>query len=271
MPLRCLIGTFALALSTTGIVSAEEASGSSTADLAKKLANPVSSLISVPFQLNYDGNIGPADDGERVTLNIQPVVPVSLNDEWRMISRTILPVIHQKDIFPGAGSQTGIGDITQSLFFSPQEPGASGVIWGAGPVLLVPTASDDLLGTGKWGAGPTMILLKQSGHVTYGALANHIWSFGGDGDRADVSSTFLQPFVSLTTPDAMTYGLNIEATYDWESDEAGIPLNASVSKVMMLGRQHASLGFSLRYWLDSIPTGPEGLGARLTFTLVFPR
>src|SRR4051812_33839686 len=131
MPPRILIGVFAFALSATGPVSGAEAGGNSTADLAKKLANPVSSLISVPLQLNYDRNIGPADDGERITLNIQPVVPVPLNAEWKLISRTILPVIYQNDIFPGSGSQTGIGDITQSVFLSPQKPSASGVIWGA--------------------------------------------------------------------------------------------------------------------------------------------
>jgi hypothetical protein len=162
------------------VVSADEASGSSTADLAKKLRQSrlVADQRAIPIQ--YDGNIGPADDGERVTLNIQPVVPVSLNDEWRLISRTILPVIYQDDIFPARAARAASATSRQSVFFSPQEPGASGVIWGAGPVLLVPTASDDLLGTGKWGAGPTFILLKQSGHVTYGALANHIWSFAGE-------------------------------------------------------------------------------------------
>jgi hypothetical protein len=252
--------------------SAEPASGGdSSAELAKKLANPVSSLISMPFQFNYDENIGEVDNGERITLNIQPVIPTALNDEWNLISRTILPVIDQSDIFPGAGSQSGIGDITQSLFFSPKAPTPGGVLWGVGPVLLIPTASDELLGSGKWGAGPTLVAVKQSGHWTYGGLLNHIWSVGGDRDRAAISSTFLQPFLSYSTPKAVTYTVNIEGTYDWESSETGIPLNASMSKVMKIGSLNTSLGASLRYWLDSTPTGPEGFGLRFTFTMVFPR
>lgn len=263
----CLLGTC-----SAPAFSAEPASGSdSSAELAKKLANPVSSLISMPLQFNYDENIGSQDDGERITLNIQPVVPMGLNAEWNLISRTILPIIDQSDIFPGAGSQSGIGDITQSLFFSPKAPTPGGVLWGVGPVLLIPTASDDLLGSGKWGAGPTLVAVKQSGHWTYGALLNHIWSVGGERERAQISSTFLQPFLSYSTPKAVTYTVNIEGTYDWESSETGIPLNASMSKVMKIGSLHASIGGSLRYWLDSTPTGPEGLGLRFTFTMVFPR
>jgi hypothetical protein len=180
-------------------------------ELAKKLQNPVAALISVPFQLNYDQNIGPEDDGYRWTLNIQPVIPFYLNEDWNLISRTILPVIHQDEIFPGAGDQTGIGDIVQSLFLSPVAPWA-GWIWGAGPVFLFPTGSDDLLTTDKWGAGPTGVTLRQQGPWTYGALADHIWSLAGDGDRADVNATFLQPFVAYTTPTAWTFTLNSEST-----------------------------------------------------------
>jgi len=266
------IGIYCIACFMSRAFAADAASGGeSSAELAKKLANPVSSLISVPLQLNFDENVGPADDGERITLNIQPVIPMSISNDWNLISRTILPVIYQDDISPGAGSQSGTGDITQSLFFSPKKPTAGGMIWGAGPVLLIPTASDDLLGSGKWGAGPTLVIVKQAGHWTYGALLNHIWSVGGSSNRAEISSTFAQPFLSFSTPQAITYTANIEGTYDWENSEVGIPLNLSMSKVIKLGGLHASVGGNLRYWLDSTPTGPEGLGVRFTFTMVFPR
>ncbi|MDX1381397.1 MAG: hypothetical protein R3233_09765, partial [Xanthomonadales bacterium] len=186
------------------------------AELAKKLSNPVASLISVPFQLNWDDSLGPFDDGDRWLLNVQPVIPVSLNDDWNLISRTIVPLV---DVDFGSGQQdaAGLGDVVQSFFFSPAAPSDSGWIWGVGPVFLLPTASDELLGAEQWGAGPTAVALKQQGPWTYGALANHIWSFAGDEDRADVNATFLQPFLAYVTPAAVTYSLNTESTYDWEA------------------------------------------------------
>lgn len=239
--------------------------------LAKKLSNPVAALISVPLQLNYDQDIGPADDGERFALNIQPVIPIEINQDWNVISRTILPLIAQDDIFPGAGSQEGMGDIVQSLFFSPKAPTANGWIWGAGPALLLPTGSDDFLTADKWAAGPTAVVLRQEGRWTYGALANHLWSYAGSDDRSDVDATFLQPFLSYTTPKAVTYSLNTETTYDWESDEASVPVNAGIAKVTRLGNQLVSVGFTLRYWVDSPDGGPEGFGARFVFTLLYPK
>jgi hypothetical protein len=244
---------------------------SSEASLALQLSNPVAALISVPLQLNYDQDIGPVDDGDRWLLNVQPVIPFDLNDDWNLISRTILPLVRQSEIFPGAGTQTGTGDVVQSLFFSPKAPTASGWIWGAGPVLLLPTGSNDLLTTDKWGAGPTAVVLKQSNGWTRGALANHIWSFAGDGDRADVNATFLQPFLTYTTPTQWTFGLNTESTYDWENEQWSVPVNVSASKLTRFGSQLVSLGGGLRYWLDSPDSGAEGLGLRLTVTLLFPR
>jgi hypothetical protein len=240
------------------------------ADLAKQLSNPVASLISVPFQFNYDRGFGP-DDGERAYLNIQPVVPITLNDDWNMISRTILPVIWQNDIAGPSGEQFGLGDITQSLFFSPKNPGPGGIIWGVGPAFLVPTGTDDLLGSGKWGAGPTAVALKQVHGWTVGALANHIWSFAGDGDRADVDSTFLQPFISYTTPDAWTFGVNTESTYNWETEEWSIPLNFTVAKLVKVGEQPVSFTAGVRYWAESPDSGPEGFGFRGVITLLFPK
>jgi hypothetical protein len=247
------------------------AQDSDNAELAKKLSNPVAALISVPFQLNWDHDIGSADEGTKLTLNVQPVIPISLNDEWNLISRTILPIIDQDDIFPGAGDQFGLGDTVQSFFFSPKAPSSGGWIWGVGPVLLIPTGTDDLLGSGKWGAGPTGVILKQDGPWTYGALANQIWSFAGDSDRNDVNSTFLQPFVSYTTPKAVSYTLNTESTYDWESEQWSVPVNFMISKVTRFGKQLVSIQGGVRYYLESTDSGPEGIGFRFNVTLLFPR
>jgi hypothetical protein len=248
---------------------------SDNAQLAVKLSNPVASLISVPLQFNYDSSIGPDRDGHKNYLNIQPVIPFEINDDWNMISRTILPVVSQSDTLPGSGSQHGIGDITQSFFFSRRTPGANGLIWALGPVILLPTASDALLGSKKWGAGPTGLLLRQSKGWTYGVLVNQIWSFasvsGKYSDRPPLSSMFVQPFLSYTTPTAWTYGVNLESTYDWHAHEATVPLNLSVSKLTRLGRQPISFAGGVHYWLASNDSGPHGWGYRFTVTLLFPQ
>jgi hypothetical protein len=258
-----ILGVCALPL----VAGAEE----SAEALAKKLANPVAALISVPLQFNYDTDIGPAEDGDRYYLNVQPVVPISLDDEWNLISRTILPLVAQDDIAPGAGSQSGLGDTVQSLFFSPKAPTAAGWIWGVGPVFLLPTASDELLGQEQWGVGPTAVVLKQQGPWTYGALVNHIESFAGKDARADVSATFLQPFLNFTTPTGRSYALNTESTYDWESEKWSVPVNALVTQLLKIGDQRVQIGAGLRYWLDSPTSGPEGFGVRVVVTFLFPR
>jgi hypothetical protein len=238
------------------------------ADLAQKLSNPVSDLISVPLQLNYDEGIGLGGNGSSWNLNLQPVVPISLNADWNIISRTIVPLVSTDGIPAGAGSDTGIGDTVQSFFFSPKAPTAGGWIWGAGPVFLLPTSSDSKFGPGEWGVGLTGVALKQDGPWTYGALANHIVDVDGN---IDINSTVLQPFVSYTTPDAWTFSLNTESTYNWAAKDWSVPVNAAVSKLVTFGDQPVSLGAGVRYWADSATGGPDGWGARFTMTFLFPK
>jgi hypothetical protein len=129
---------------------------------------------------------------------MQPVILFTLDDKWNLISRTIVPAIQQDNCL-GNSSQSGLGDTTVSLFFSPKKPGPGGLIWNIGPDVYLPTATDALLGAGKWGVGPTAVVLRQDKGWTYGALVHHIWSFAGDDSRKDISNTFLQPILSYQT------------------------------------------------------------------------
>lgn len=239
-------------------------------DVAKKLANPIAAMISVPFQLNYQQNYGLNDEGDKWTLNIQPVVPIELNEDWNIISRTILPVVSQDNLFAGSGSQNGIGDIVQSIWFSPKAPTDNGWIWGAGPVFLIPTGSD--VSAKKWGTGPTAVALKQDGSWTYGGLANHIWSTGGSDEIVkDISSTFMQPFLTYITPEAVSFTLMTETTYDWKAKQWSVPLYGMVTKVGKMGNQIVSYGAGANYWAESPEGGPEGWGARFILTFIFPK
>jgi hypothetical protein len=240
-------------------------------DLAKKLSNPVASLISVPIQANYDENIGSDEEGSVWKINIQPVIPITLNEEWNLISRTILPIIDQDDIPIKGMGESGIGDIVQSLFFSPKAPTSGGLIWGVGPVFLLPTASEDVLGTEQWGIGPTAVGLKQVGPWTFGGLVNHIESVAGEEDRADVSATFIQPFISYITKTKTTISLNTESTYDWENEEWSVPINFNVLQLLKIGPQIIQVGVGMRYWADSPENEPQDWGARLQLTFLFPK
>jgi len=262
----------ALALASLPMACGSLAANAQDADaLAKQLSNPIASLTSVPLQLNFDDGIGSSDDGDKFYLNVQPVIPVSISEDWNMISRTILPIVSQHDIFPGAGSQSGLGDTVQSLFFSPKALTASGWTWGVGPAVLIPTATDDLLGSKKWGGGPTGVALRQtSTGWTYGALFNHIWSFAGDSDRADISATFLQPFLAKSLGKGRTVNVSLESTYDWGNGQWTVPLNAGYSKVSRIGRQLVSYQGGVRYYIEAPDNGPEW-GLRFTFTLLYPK
>lgn len=264
------VAAHAIGVICLGCVAAARAQEGSDADaLAKQLSNPVSALISVPLQSNWDTGLGADGDGERITLNVQPVIPIELNERWNVISRTIVPLIHQSDV-RGDDDQSGIGDVTQSLFFSPKQPTATGWIWGAGPVLLLPSASDDLLGAEQWGLGPTAVVLKQTASGwTYGALVNHVWSVAGDEDRTDVNASFMQPFLSKALPQARTVTANLEAVYDWENRQWNTPLNLSYSKVTIIGGQRLSASAGARMYLDA-PHGGADWGLRVAVTLLFP-
>lgn len=236
-------------------------------DLAQKLSNPVADLISVPLQSNYDCCFD-GKKAQRYTLNIQPVVPVSVTNEWNVIIRTILPFVSQGETVTGQGGVTGLGDITQSFFFAPKES-KSGLIIGAGPVFVWPIGNARL-GTEKFGAGPTAVVMKQTGGTSVGILANHIWSYAGKADRNDFSNTFLQPFISHTLPDTTGFTLNTESSYDWKSKQWNVPVNFTVSHIVTVGQQPISLQVGARYYVESPSRGPQW-GTRFGLVFLFPK
>ena len=235
-----------------------ESTGETDEDIVKKLSNPIASLISVPLQNNFDFRGGPTGKGFQHKLNIQPVIPFSLNDNWNLISRTIVPFIHQEDITADGATQTGLGDTSASFFFAPSQPTAGGLIWGVGPIFLLPTATRSVLGTQKWGIGPTGLLLWQKSGWTYGALVGQIWSFAGDSGRADVNQTSLQPFLAYATQTKTTFTINAESTYDWEARQWTVPLNAMVSQLVRVGKLPMSFQVGARYYTTSPSTGRTG-------------
>ncbi len=260
-----------------GAAAGSPAGGATADELAQQLANPIANLISVPLQSNFDFGAGPDEDGFRYTLNVQPVIPFDLNEDWRLITRTVLPVIYQNDEVSALSpdDEFGLGDATLSLFFSPKTE--SNVTWGVGPVFYLPTATDNALGADQWGLGPTGVVLVVEGPWTYGILANHIWSFGETEDfdeffvdRPRINATFLQPFVSYNVGGGWSVAAQAEATFDWEAEQWTVPVGLFASQVFQVGDQAMSLAAGPRYYVESPPDGPEW-GFRINLTLVFPR
>jgi hypothetical protein len=240
-------------------------------DLAKQLANPIANLVSLPLQFNWEQGVGPHED-LRFVLNFQPVVPFSLNERWNLIGRMIVPFIGQPALVPGGEPTSGTGDIVMSAFFSPT--GSRRAVWGVGPVFALPTTTDPYLGSGKWSIGPTAVVLKQAGQVTYGALVNHLWSVANTGnyDRDDVNQTYLQPFLSYTTKTAVTLAVSSEASGNWEADDDTwtVPLIFNVSKVTRLGPFPFSVGGGFGVFVAKPEGGPDWK-LRMVTTLILPR
>ena len=254
-----------------GIISEGE---DPTAELARAVQNPVADLISVPLQNNTNFNFGPRERTQNV-LNIQPVVPLDLNEEWLLITRTILPVVSQPSLFRGDdGRENGLGDATFSAFFSPKdrERWLGDWLWGAGPVLLMPTSTDDRLGPGEWGAGPSAVFLTMQGPWVVGSLFSQIWSFTDDGDETEVSLFTWQPFVNYNLPRGWYLSSGPLITANWEADdEWTVPVGGGVGRIVRLGQMPVNLSLQGFYnVVEPDNVGPEW-SLRFTWQFLFPR
>ena len=240
------------------------------AELAKKLSNPVASLISVPLQNNTDVGIGDDHDGYKNTLNVQPVVPITLSKKLNLITRYIFPFVSQKNITGEGTSQAGLGDATISAFFSPSEA-KNGFVWGAGPVFLVPTASNEFLGGKKFGIGPTALALLQTHGMTIGALVSQTWSVAGDEDRSDVNFLYMQPFFNYNWKSGAGLGVSGEITQNWEAGNTTAFITPAVSGVTKLGKQIVSLLIGPRIQVASPDGNGAAFGVRAQLVFVFPK
>jgi hypothetical protein len=242
----------------------------STQELAKKLVNPLTDLVSIPFQFNWLNNVGPEKE-LRTVMYIQPVVPMSISERWNVIGRWVTPYISQPSAF---GGSSGLGDVMAQAFFSPKSK--STFSWGVGPMFNLPITTDPALGLGKWAAGPAVAVMKQNGGMTYGMLVNNIWSFASTGKtvRPDVNMGYFQPTIAHTSHGGVTVVLNTETVADWNAankdDRWSVPVNMAVSKLTKFGSMPMSMQVGGGYYIVKPSYGPSWQ-LRTTFTLLMPR
>ena len=245
-------------------------------DLRQDAQNPIANLISLPFQNNTNFGVGQLDNTQNV-LNIQPVIPISLNQDWNLITRSIMPVIYQPPLFQGDDTDFGLGDFTPSFFFSPKAPiplfPGGNLTWGVGPVFGVPTATDPRLGSDQWSAGPTFVAVLLTKKVTAGVLINNLWSFAGEGERSNVNAMTLQPFFNYNLPKGWYLTTSPIITADWEADSDNrwtLPIGGGIGRVFKIGSQPINAQISYYYNVES----PDLVGGdsqlRTQWTFLFP-
>ena len=269
----------------TSIVSAQQSAPASSpppaedaakAEALRKAAqNPVASLISVPLQDNINPGFEPGYRTQNV-LNIQPVIPVKLNEDWNVIIRWITPIIYQP-ITPTPGAPelgaSGLGDMQPTFLFSPRKPHK--ITWGAGPILQLPTATSDYLGQGKLGIGPNVVVLAMPRKFVMGVLINNIWSVAGSGSRTDVNQMLLQYFVNYNMKKGWYLTTQPIITANWNSTAASgsvwtLPFGGGVGRIMKLGMQPVNISVQAYGNAVHIPQASPW-GVRASFALLFPK
>lgn len=261
------------ALGVALVVSSPAAGGDteSAEELAKKTQNPVADLISVPFQSNFNFNSGPRDKAVYV-LNVQPVIPLRLTESWNLITRVIMPIVNQPSLAPGLDNAAGFGDINPSFFLSPSKN--ERFIWGVGPTFTFPTASDRLLGSGKYSMGPTAVGLLMEGPWVVGALANNQWSYAGWGEH-DVNTLLLQPFLNYNFKHGWYLSSAPILTSDWtasRSQQWTVPVGGGGGKLWRLGKVGLPVNTQVQAFYNAIRPdfGPDWQ-LRLQVQLLFPK
>lgn len=264
----CLASSIATAQTADTPAKAEApAPGPDKIDIAKKLANPIANMVSVPFQYNWDQGTGADGKGHDQQLLVQPVIPISLKGGDNFIVRPIVTTIWQSAVDGFTGY--GLGNVQLETFYAPNTN--SSLIWGVGPYLSLPAGSSGHFGSQQTGAGITGVILDRAGPWTYGLLAFRSWSAGGDPVSGTQNNFFFQPFVAYVTKDAWTFTLNTQSNYNFDVHRTQNPINAQISKLVVTDGLPISYEVGVRYNATSIPGGPQGWGARAGITFVFEK
>jgi len=246
------------------------ATEASQEELAKAAQNPIANMISIPLQNNFNFNVGPKNEMQYVG-NLQPVIPINATENWNVITRTIIPFVSQPELGPNSGDVFGLGDIQFTAFLSPAKPGA--LIWGVGPIIQMPSGTDQSIGQGKWAAGPSAAALTIQGKWVYGALVNYLSSFAGQQDRGAVSQWLIQPFINYNLPDGwylttspiITANMMAESGQQWT-----VPVGGGVGKIVKLGKLPLNLQLAGYYNVEHPDAGPEW-SIRFQIQLLLPK
>lgn len=241
-------------------------------EIAKEAQNPIANVISVPVENDFDPQTGFHKDDSYV-MEMKPVVPIHLSNDWILITRTIIPVIQVPDLTPGIKGTAGLGDIQESLFLSPTKAGPGGIIWGAGPAISYPTATESILGTKKLSVGPNVVALKIQGHWLFGTLAQNLWSVEGPSARPDVNQMLVQPFVNYNMRHGWYLTSSPIITANWEvrpGQRWTVPVGGGVGRIVHFGKMPVSI-YSQLFRDVERPDGTTHWSARFDMTFLFPK